>query len=1016
MNPADRKKDIAVVGISGVFPKSKDAGAFFENLVNGKELIHFYNADELDPELSKIPNYVPAQSFVSSAGSFDYKFFGYTREEASIMDPQVRVMHEQVYAALDNAGYTSKLGENSIGLYLSSSDNLNWRLFELLHSDPKVPKFVSQKLSNKEFISTLISYKLGLTGPSFFIDSACSSSLSNIHIASRALLLNECTIAVAGGVCIHSGDTKGYVYEKGLIFSEDGHCRAFDENSSGTVDGEGAGAVVLKRYADAIRDNDYIYAVIKGTAVNNDGKRKVGYTAPSVKGQSDCIKMAMKVASVKPEDISYIEAHGTGTRLGDPIEIEALNEAFNYNTTHKCAIGSVKTNMGHLDAAAGIASFIKTCLILQRRIIPPSLNYKQQNSEINFHKGPFYVNHKTQTWTDTKSFIAGISSFGIGGTNCHVVLEEHPLPKATPSQNQFELILLSAKSESALANYKLKIAGYLEQNSVISIEQLSYSINKNVQEFPFKDFVIVEKNKELRNEFQQESIHIPIASKKSNVVFMFPGQGTHYFKMGHDLYLQIPFFKNIVDEGLEILNGLYNTDLKKILGYDDDAGDLTLIDNTLYTQPLLFLIEYALAKTLMQCGIKPDGVIGHSLGEYVAACIANVFSFEEALKIIHKRSTLISQLPGGSMIAVNADEEKVRSLAGDKLSVAAVNIPNTVVFSGEDTLIESAAEKLKEEGIQHTILRTSHAFHSYMMENILEEFEKTMASITFKDPEIALVSNLTGTFITKNQMTPAYWSKHLRSAVLFNKGLEQLKEKWSPEDNLYIEVGPGRVLSNFLKMIVPKLKLTVSMLRSIKEEKNDAKHFLHALGTLWKAGQKVNTSLFYPESLQRVQIPSYAFDTTQLPARVDPLKFLQKGIIQNMDFNSLIGQSNTAAFIENEAQEVKASVKSDESYRISLTKPYVAPSSSVHEKVGAIWESYLGLEKIGIEDDFFELGGDSLKAMTILNTVNKDFSCEISIQELYDSPTIKNMSDRIELTEKLKKVSTQVAHKNKIKI
>ncbi len=1017
MNSSDRKKDIAVVGISGIFPKSKDLSAFWENLVDGKELIHFYDPHELDSEMSQIPHFVPAQSFVSSAGSFDYKFFGYTREEAMIMDPQIRIMHEQVYAALENAGYSGLLLQNSIGLYLSASDNLNWRLFELMNTNSKVPKFIAQKLSNKEFISTLISYKLGLTGPSFFLDSACSSSLSNVHLACRGLLLKECNMAVAGGVCIHSGETKGYVHEKDLIFSEDGHCRAFDEKSSGTVDGEGAGVVVLKRFADAVRDNDYIYAVVRGTAVNNDGKRKVGYTAPSVKGQSDCIKMALKVAGVSPEEVSYVEAHGTGTRLGDPIEIEALNEAFNYNNHHKCAIGSVKTNMGHLDAAAGIAGFIKTCLVLDSRVIPPSLHFEQPNPEINFDKGPFYVNVKQQEWTAENQFVAGVSSFGIGGTNCHAILEEYRHEAAPNQQKPFNLLLLSAKTEPALANYKLKIVDYLEKKADLNLDRLSYSINANAQEFPFRGFVVFEDGKKAVELLKGSGNNFPAASRKNNVVFMFPGQGTQYYKMGYDLYCHIPAFKRIMDVGFEILSGLSGTDFKRIIGYAEQAAeDPTLINNTQYTQPLLFLMEYALAKTLLDCGLRPTCMIGHSLGEYVAACVANVFSFEDGLKIIYTRSALMSQLPSGAMIAVKADEHEVSPIMAGKLSTAAVNIPNTVVLSGMHEYVEALAENLKAKNVPHSILRTSHAFHSYMMEGILGDFEAALRQVNFAEPEIPIVSNLTGTFIGKNEFSPSYWSKHLRNTVQFKNGLEQLNKKWSPEECIFIEVGPGRTLLNFLKAVAPKLNLTVSAVSSAEEGSNDYKHFLNVLGALWSAGQKIDLSSLYPEGMQKIPIPTYAFDVTQLPARVDPLKFLQQGMAQNLDLSALIEQSNAAALFESEPGETTREEKTSNNHRIGLTTEYVAPANPVQEKVCAIWQSYLGYDRIGIEDDFFELGGDSLKAMSILNVVNKDFDCEIPIQDLFGNPTVKNMSDKIELTERLKKVTQHVSHKNKLKI
>ena len=1017
MSKTNRKKDIAVIGMSGVFPKSDNLSVFWNNLINGKELIQFYEDKELDPELLKLPNYIPCGSFIDHSDSFDYQFFGYTKAEAALMDPQIRIMHEQVYASLDNAGYSHRLEKDRVGLYLSASDNINWRLMELFYVESKVSKFLAQRLSNKEFISTLISYKLGLTGPSFYIDTACSGSLSNIHLACRALLLKECNIAVSGGVSIQSSEGKGYLYKEGFINSKDGHCRTFDADSSGTLWGEGAGAVVLKRFEDAIQDNDYIYAVIKATAVNNDGKRKVGYTAPSVKGQSECIKMAHKIAGIQPEEISYIEAHGTATELGDPIEIEALNEAFNYNTDHQCAIGSAKTNMGHLDSAAGIAGFIKTCLCLNFRMIPPSLHFKAPNPNINFNKGPFYVNSNLKKWDRDEIFRAGVSSFGIGGTNCHAVLEEYKEETLiSEKQRPSSLVLLSAKTNNALGNYKSKIAAFVGEQKDCNLAQLSYSINNKAQNFPCKDFIVFNDREEALAKLNATHQEV-IPKKYKNVFFLFPGQGTQYVEMAQELYLELPLFKKILDEGFKILEGLTGINYKKIIGYEQGNADPDLINNTLYAQALLFLIEYALAKTLISFGIVPTCMIGHSLGEYTAACVSNVFTLEDGLKIICTRASLMSKMEAGSMIAVKAKAEDVLKLTENDLNIAAINTLNTCVLTGKSEYIESLATKLAEKEISHAILKTSHAFHSYMMDDLLKPFEEALKQFEFLKPEIPFISNLTGEAIGEEELSAAYWAKHVRSTVLFQKGLSQILEKWPSDDNIFIEVGPGRVLLNFLKRNSSQTQLTLATIRSVKEKKSDYKSLLDSLGILWKAGQQLNVSSLYDKQLKKLPLPTYAFDRTRLPAKVNPLKLIQANLNPETDAESLLSNISLGTFFDdNESSATVVEGQQVSSFRLNLPTEYAPPENKTQMKLCAIWKTFLGDELIGIDDNFFELGGDSLKAMSILNAIKKEFNCEVKVQELYDSPTIKTISSNIDITTQLKKITKKVTQKNKLKI
>ena len=1008
----NRKKDIAVIGISGMFPKSSNIDEFWNNLINGKELIAFLDEEQQDEILSKNPNYVPAVSRIDNEDKFDYNFFGYTQEEARYMDPQVRVMHQQVYSALDDAGYTD--AENQIiGLYLSASDNLNWRIFEMMYPGGKASKFLTDKYANKEFISTLISYKLGLKGPSLYMDSACSSSLSSIHIASRALLLKECELAVAGGVSIRSVDPKGYLYEEGMISSKDGHCSAFDKKSSGTVWGEGAGAVVLKRYEDAVRDKDYIYAVVKSTFINNDGNRKVGYTAPSVSGQAECIKTALRIADLKPEDIDYIEAHGTGTKIGDPIELAALNEAFDFNTNTKCAIGTVKSNMGHLDAAAGIAGFIKTCLILNKKQIPPSLNFNTPNPEINFDKGPFYVNTKLLNWEQKGVFRAGVSSFGIGGTNAHAILEEY-VNVVEKNISPINVFLLAAKTEKSLKLQKESLVHFIAHSEDSFQQQISYSVNsKSSVKYPYRDYVVFHNKENVSSKLPQ---HI----KAKNVVFLFPGQGSQYIKMGKDLYDNLEIFKNIMDQGFEILKEISKVDFKSILGYGEEATiDQDIINNTLYTQPILFLIEYALAKTIMSFGISPNGMIGHSLGEYVAACIADVITFDDALKIVYKRAQLMSSVKPGVMIAVLGTPENVQKAVSGKFSIAAINTNKSFVIACDELDKTDIISQLEKNNINFTILKTSHAFHSFMMEDILEDFQKELSKINFSAPKISIVSNLTGNLWDANEVvTPEYWVKHLRNTVLFEKGINQVLQTFP--DTVFIEVGPGKALSNFLNDFPIEKKCSISLLRNKKDDTNDYEQWLNNLGILWKSGLHIKFENLYDKTWSKIPVPKYVFDEISFPSRVNPLELLNNQFITadsigKADISSLFKEHNDIFSAASENNEIEFST--DEAFRLRLSTEYAAPVNDIQERLTAIWKTFFGNKSIGIKDDFLELGGDSLKAISIVNTINKEFLFELTFQEFHEeASTIELLSNKIEISMKLKNITSAEPKNKKMKI
>ncbi|WP_108802870.1 type I polyketide synthase [Aquimarina sp. Aq107] len=876
------KKDIAIIGVAGRFHGSDNINQFWENLYNSKELFKFFTKEELlklgvDKSVIYDSKFVPVDSIVNNAESFDFSFFGYTKDEANLMDPQTRVMHELVWTGLEDAGCDPFKYSENIGLFLSASNNLRWVAHALTQNTDVNTFFISQ-VTNKEFLSSLISYSLDLKGPSYHTSTACSSSLTSVHLACRSLLMRECSIAIAGGISLNCKKDVGYFHKEGMIESIDGHCKPFDKDSTGTVGGNGGAVVVFKRLEEAIRDKDNIYGVVRATASNNDGKRKVGYTAPSIKGQVECINFAHKMANVTPDSISYIETHGTGTKLGDPIEISALNRAFNNNNTHRCAIGSVKSNIGHLDAAAGIAGFVKTCLSLKNKKIPASLHFKESNPKISFKSGPFYVNDELKDWRspDNSPLRAGVSSFGIGGTNVHVIMEEYPSKNQIQSKSlrSNHIFPYTAKTPSALERNKKNIENFIEESSKNDLLNLSYTLSKGRKHFDYRNFLIGGVDE---NELEKKEVYKSTIKKNANkITFLFPGQGSQYFEMGRGLYHEEPFFKSILDKGFKKLEVLTSKNFKSILGIEIDQNENDeLINETRYTQPLIFLIEYALATYLRYLGIEPTYMIGHSLGEYVAATIAEVFPFEQALEIVVKRAELMNSVSSGTMVSIGVSAKKAISFIGEDLSIAAINSSDSCVISGRNEKIQECIQYLETNDIDYKILKTSHAFHSDMMNGILFEYEEFLKKFSLSIPTIDFISNLTGKPIKNEEVTStSYWVKHLRETVRFSEGLEYLNKK---ENNIFIEIGSGKTLIPYVRQKENiRNQEMLYLLRPKNETVNDTFHFTSALGRLWSYGVELDWEKYFENQDARIiSAPTYSFDSTCLDYKVDPYSGIQ---------------------------------------------------------------------------------------------------------------------------------------------
>ncbi|MBE9190291.1 SDR family NAD(P)-dependent oxidoreductase [Gloeocapsopsis crepidinum LEGE 06123] len=899
--------EIAIIGMTGRFPGAKNVDEFWHNLQNGVESISFFSDAELlaagvEPELIRDPNFVKAQAVLNDVELFDAHFFGFNPKEAEITDPQQRLFLECAWEAIENAGYNSETYQGAVGVYAGVSFS-SYLLNVYLNQDifNSVDHLQMAIASDKDYLSTRVSYKLNLTGPSYTVQTACSTSLVAVHLACQSLLNGECDMALAGGVSISGSRKSGYIYKPAGIMSPDGHCRAFDAQAQGTVSGEGVGIVVLKRLEDALTDGDTIHALIKGSAINNDGARKVSYTAPRIDGQAQVIKTAQAVAEVEPDTITYIEAHGTGTSLGDPIEIAALTQAFGTSSDKKrfCAIGSVKTNIGHLDAAAGVAGLIKTVLALKHKQIPPSLHFSQPNPEIDFANSPFYVNKTLAEWSSDIPRRAGVSSFGIGGTNAHLILEEAPAVEVSHPSRSWHLLVLSAKSETALASASANLATYLAQNPHLNIADVAYTLQVGRRDFDYRRMCLCQNLTDAISALNSASSYQKPCHR--SVVFMFSPQGAQYAAMGRELYQTEPIFKQEIDRCCAILKPHLGIDLRDILYTSTASEQLT---QTAITQPALFITEYALAKLWMSWGIHPEATIGHSIGEYVAAAIAGVFSLEDALAVVALRGRLMQELPRGAMLSVQLPASEVKPLLGNTLSLAGINAPSLCVVAGTVEAIASLELELQAKGVGCRRLQTSHAFHSSMMEAIVEVFTTQLQKFRLNPPQIPFISNVSGTWITPAQATdPNYWATHLRQPVLFSPGMTELLKQ--PE-RILLEVGPGRTLCTFALQHQHDGLIALSSLRHPQEQHSDVTFLLNTLGHLWQAGIKINWSGFYADEQRRhIPLPTYPFErqrywiepTRQLSARMSDI--WQSVIISgHQQANASLAEIDTQTYLE----------------------------------------------------------------------------------------------------------------------
>jgi acyl transferase domain-containing protein/SAM-dependent methyltransferase len=865
----------------GRFPGADTLDSFWNNLSRGVESIATLSEEDMRacgvaPDLWRLPGYVRASPVLERVDEFDAEFFGFSARDAALTDPQHRLFLETSWEALEDAGYDPSAFPGSIGVFGGCEQSTyQYQLFLNRDTLGYLDGMQLMVTNDKDHLCMQVSYRLNLRGPSVVVQTTCSTSLVAISMACDALHAGRCDMALAGGVTVRVPQRGGYFYTPGSILSPDGHCRPFDAEAQGTIVGSGVGLVVLKPLSAALADGDNVRAVILGVGLNNDGSDKAGYTAPGTPGQASAVRSALAAAGISPATIGYVEAHGTGTIIGDPIELSALTDVYREHTRERgfCAIGSVKSNFGHLSCAAGVAGLIKTALVLENGAIPPTVHYRQPNPAIDFLSSPFFVTQHLHPWQrNGHPRRAGVSSFGVGGTNAHLVVEEAPAVDSPTERRPYQLLTISARSADALDRASGQLADHLEDHPRLDLADVAFTQHVGRRPFRYRRSLVVGSDDPagaiagLRDPAQAISA---VADAARPIVFTFPGQGSQYPGMAAELYESEPVVRRSIDHCAKVLKSHVGIDLRGLLFPSQrkraEAADRLL--NTEWAQPAIFTVEYATAQLLRSWGVTPSAMIGHSVGEFVAATLAGVMSLDDALFLIARRGQLIGSMPRGSMLTVMAQVEAVERFLDGGVSLAAVNAPGFTVLSGPSEAIARVEATLTEKKFATRRLHTSHAFHSSMMDPILAEFEKCVASIRLRKPSIPFVSTLSGRWADATVTKPVYWSKQLRSAVRFADAVRAVSSDDSPvgATPLFLEVGPGRALTTFAGITLGKKgdprTTCVASLPGADDGRSAGQAAFGMLGTLWANGVAIDWKGFHgTERRRRVPLPTYPFE------------------------------------------------------------------------------------------------------------------------------------------------------------
>lgn len=1003
---ADR--DIAIVGMALKVPGASDPDQFWENLRTGKESISRFERHELAfPEEFDRPDFVPVKGIIEDIDKFDAAFFGILPKDAKIMDPQQRIFLELAWEAMERAGYQPDNHSERIGVYAGAYFD-SYLLANLCTDQEFLSDLIPQiqvgslqtELGNdKDYLATRVAFKLNLRGPAMTLQTACSTSAVAIAEACRSIRDGVCDMALAGGVTVTLPYKRGYFYTEQGMLSGDGHCRAFDEKASGTVFANGAGVVMLKRLSDAVRDRDHIHAVIRGTGINNDGGVKHSYTAPSVDGQVGVIHMAHEDAGIDPCTIGAIEAHGTGTPLGDPIEVTALTKAFREAGVSKnqfCSIGSLKTNVGHLDVASGVCGVIKATLSLEKEELPPLLHFEKPNPKIDFADSPFYPGAKLQEWKTKEGDEprrAGVSSFGVGGTNVHIVLEEAPAIESEPSARDAQLFLLSARTEAALEKAAENLAGFAETAPAnADPADVAWTLAIGRKPFRHRRAVVATGFEDLREQLSKRAA--PGIADQSNpaVNFMFPGQGSQHINMARSLYESEPRFRQLIDHCSEILQphlGLQLTDVLFSENESDVEANSEILKNTTLAQPAIFVIEYAMADLWKHWGVEPSVMIGHSVGEFVAACHAGVFSLEDGLRLLADRGRLMGELPGGGMLSVRLPEDKVLERLPDTLDLAAINSPELCVVAGPHDELQKFCEALTADTIVAKLLHTSHAFHSRMMEPVVDQFAACFESISLHAPDNPIFSTVTGDWLTeKETCDPRYWAKHLREPVRFSQAVIHLAG--SEESQIFLEVGPGQTLGGLALQSIDRAAghTILATCKHVKENGADHAKMLQSLGRLWSKGVEIDWKAFYGEEIRkRVPLPTYPFERKRHWVEPGPQTTIQQG----MAVDSTLLPPPTENLSDTETHQLEPDMSTMDAPR----------NTAIAAEIREILSNLSGIpgeELIG-DATFLELGFDSLLLTQVSKAFQDGFGVTVKMRQLMtDYSSIDAMVEYLDAT------------------
>ncbi|MGX5851666.1 hybrid non-ribosomal peptide synthetase/type I polyketide synthase [Mesorhizobium sp. PL10] len=990
--PKPDRDAVAIIGMAGRFPGAENVDQFWSNLAEGVESIADLDEQTLReagvaPDTFGRPNYVRREAVISGIDLFDAAFFGISPKEAAWMDPQQRILLETAYQALDHAGHGSReTAEGRVGVFAGVGPNRYHAQGEAGRDLLDSERLQIRILNGHDFTATRIGYKLNLTGPCVSVQTACSTSLVAVHLACQSLRSNECEMALAGGASISLPHGKGYLHQQGHILSPDGHCRAFDAHAQGTVSGSGAAVVVLKRLSDASRDGDYIWAVIRGSAINNDGAGKVAFTAPSAAGQAAVIKAALADADVSADTIGYVEAHGTGTSLGDPIEISGLTKAFRSYTARKqfCAIGSVKTNMGHLDAAAGVTGLIKLATMLNRGVIPASLHFDEPNPNIDFPESPVFVNNTCTAWaTGGEPRRGGVSSFGIGGTNAHAILEEAPARSDEQSYRRLHVFPVSGASESALTEMLRQLAGFMRRSDIQqSAGNIAHTLQKGRAALKYRTSFVGADPVEIANQLERAVLNAGAAEVGSRsehrIVFMFSGQGGQHIGMGRELYEEELVFRDAIDECANWLGQLTHIDFRPLL-YNEGKFDGELGPQLeAIVQPVIFATQYALAKLFRSWGIFPAAVIGHSIGEYAAAHIAGIISLPDAIRLTLTRGQLTSRVPPGGILAVGLSPEELQPYWNKSLSLAAINRPRQCVVSGPASDIAAFHEQLQARSIASKPMRASHAVHSSLLDPILSEFRIHAEKVELHAPQILFMSTVLGDWLEADvPLDGGYWVRNLRETVQFHPAFDRLVQSGY---ELFVEIGPGAALSRHPRQFRSKTNLhspvAFAALPGGDHGQGDRLRLLQTLGKLWTCGVPIDWSGLHDHKPPLLTpLPPYPFDRKRY--------WLDAVVIEEQVQNADLNQPNTGATSVDQ-------LAGNERVRSPIVVE-MSSEAALGRQIAEVYRDILGLDDVALTDSFFDLGGDSLSALSVIDRIEQLTGERLDVSLLLEHQTPRGL-------------------------